>query len=93
MSQNMQKRAPEATWRPGAPEPGDLYLQNQKLCVCIDKSQLLLEITYTVSLKIKPPIHVYANVSELPPPPFYTPDMTVLTGAMVKPMSSSDSKG
>ncbi len=65
----MQKRAPEATWRPGAPEPGDLYLQNQKLCVCIDKSQLLLEITYTVSLKIKPLLHVYANVSELPPPP------------------------
>ncbi len=64
----MPKMAPEATWRPGAPEPGDLYLQNQKLCVCIDKSQLLLGITYTVSLKIKPLLHVYANVSELPPP-------------------------
>ncbi len=66
MSQNMQKRAPEATWRPGAPEPGDLYLQNQKLCVCIDKSQLLLEITYTVSLKIKPVLQENANLSELP---------------------------
>ncbi len=58
-------------WRPAVLKPGGLYLQNQKLCVCNHKTKLLSEITFTVSLKIKPVIQVYANVSELPPPPLF----------------------
>ncbi len=47
---------------------GGLYLQNQKLSVCIHKTLLLSGITLTVSFKIKPVIQIYANVSYTLPP-------------------------
>ncbi len=37
---------------------------------CNHKTQLLSEITFTVSLKIKPDNQICANVSTLPPPSF-----------------------
>ncbi len=55
-----------ATWRFGVLKPGGLYLQNQKLGVCNHNTQLLSGITFTVSLKIKQVIQIYANVSDPP---------------------------
>ncbi len=43
-------------WPPGGLEPEGLYLQNQEVGVCNQKTQLLSGITFTVSLKIKPKI-------------------------------------
>ena len=48
--------------------PGGLYFQKQKLGVCNHKTQLLSGITFTVCLKIKPVIQIYAN--EADPSPF-----------------------
>ena len=52
IGQNRQK------WPPPKPKIG----------VCIHKTQLLSGITFTASLKIKPVIQIYANVSDLPHP-------------------------
>ena len=68
MIQNRPKMAPEATWRPGAPEPGGLYQKIQKLQVGNIKSQLLSVITYPLTIKINSVLTVNANVSDLPPP-------------------------
>ncbi len=57
-----------------SPETWRLYLQNQKIGVCNHKTQLLIAITSTVSLKIKPVIQIYANVSD-PSLPLNTPPL------------------
>jgi len=46
---------------------GGSNLQNQQIRLCNHKTQLLSRITFTVSLKIKPENHMYANVSDPPP--------------------------
>ena len=51
--------APVATWRPEAPEPGGLYLQNKKIHLFNNKSRLLFVITFPVTIKINPDITVY----------------------------------
>ncbi len=61
--QNKQK------WPTGDLESGGLYLQSLKIGVCNHKTQFLSGIAFTVSLKIKQVIQIYANVSDLPPPP------------------------
>ena len=48
----------------GGMDPGGLYQQNQKMCVCYHKIKLLSGITFTVRLKIKPVIQIYANMSD-----------------------------
>ena len=57
-----------ATWRSGTWRP--IPIKNQNIGVCNHKTKLLSGTTCTVSLKKKPVIQIYANVSEplLPPP-------------------------
>ena len=62
---------PETTWRPTAPESGGLSKKILKLGKIYHIRMILSQITYPPSPKIKPIHEVYANVSELPPPPYY----------------------
>ena len=79
--------APEATWRPGAPEPGGLYQKIQKMQVGNIKSQLLSVITYPLTIKINSVITVAANVSDLPPPLDTFPLIKLLSLTKIFPLS------
>ncbi len=56
----------------GGLEPGGLYLQKLKirLRLCFHKTQPSFVITYPLSPITKSIITIFANVAELPPPPF-----------------------